>query len=201
MDEPYGIASSGLSHLVAVSLLERTADCEDITDSIARACTGRSTGHCGKSMALGTGGVHGYQGLAVWRVSSVSDLMRRVSLLPDGSLSKVDIIGHGKPGYLFIGVGNAKEREGDPNSCVSVASAGGIAALRRKLAATGAASQNTSMFERVPRVRLVGCDVGRGEAGRELVATVSQLLGGVVVMATTDKLGSYDPLMEVEETS
>ncbi len=202
MDDPYAIASPGLSHLVAVSLLERTADGEDITDNLARNCTKRSTGqHASRSLALGTGGIHGYQGLAVWRVSSVSDLMRRVSRLPDGSLSKIDIIGHGKPGHLFIGVGNAKEREGDPNSCISVASAAGIAALRCKLAASGAAGGNTSMFERVPRVRLVGCDVGSGEAGRQLVATVSQLLGGVVVMATVDKLGSYDPLMEVGEDS
>ena len=202
MDDSHGLASSGLSHLVAVSLLERTGDGEDITDSIARDCTRRSTGQlASKSTALGTGGIHGYQGLAVWRVSSVSDLMRRVSRLPDGSLSKVDIVGHGKPGHLFIGVGNAKEREGDPNSCISVASAEGIAALRRKLAAAGAGGGDTSMFERVPRVRRVGCEVGRGEAGRKLVATVSELLGGVVVMATTDKLGSYCPLMEVEEAA
>src|SRR5687768_18412181 len=84
MDEPYDAASSGLSHLVAVSLLERSGDGEDITDSIARACTRRSTGQCaGNSMALGTGGVHGHHGLAVWRVSSVGDLMRRISRLPD----------------------------------------------------------------------------------------------------------------------
>jgi hypothetical protein len=196
MDEPHGTASSGLSHLVAVSLLERIADGDDITDSIARDCTRRSTGQlASKSIALGTGGISGYQGLTVWRVSSVGDLMRRISRLPDESLSKVDIVGHGKPGHLFIGVGNAKEREGDPNSCISVASAAAIAGLRRKLAAVGAGA---SMFERVPRVRLVGCDVGRGDAGRALVATISELLGGVVVMATTEKLGSYCPLMEVE---
>ena len=202
MDEPPATASSGLSHLVAVSLLERTTDGEDITDSIARDCTRRSTGQCAsRSSALGTGGIHGYRGLAVWRVSSVSDLMRRVSHLADGSLSKIDIVGHGRPGHLFIGVGNARERVGDPNACISVASAAGIAALRRKLAAAGAAGGDTSMFERVPRVRLVGCDVGRGDAGSALVATISELLGGVVVMATTDKLGSYCPLMEVEEAA
>jgi hypothetical protein len=149
-------------------------------------------------MALGTGGIHGYRGLAVWRVSSVGDLMRRVSHLPDGSLQKLDIVGHGKPGHLFIGVANAVEREGDPNACISVASGTAIAALRRKLAA-GAGAGRSSMFERLPRVRLVGCDVGRGEEGKKLVATVSELLGGVVVMATTEKLGAYCPLMEVEE--
>jgi hypothetical protein len=200
MDEP-STASSGLSHLVAVSLLERTADGDDITDSIARDCTRRSTGQlASKSIALGTGGIPGYRGLTVWRVSSVSDLMRRISRLPDASLSKVDIVGHGKPGHLFIGVGNAAEREGDPNSCISVASAAGIAALKRKLAA-GSGGASSSIFERVPRVRLVGCDVGRGDAGSALVATISELLGGVVVMATTDKLGSYCPLMEVEEAA
>jgi hypothetical protein len=197
----YTMAASALSHLVAVSLLERTGDGEDITDSIARDCTRRSTGQlASKFAALGTGGINGYQGLAVWRVSSVGDLMRRISRLPDGSLSKVDIVGHGKPGHLFIGVGNAKEREGDPNSCISVASAAGIAALRHKLAA-GTAGGNTSMFERVPRLRLVGCDVGSGDEGRTLIAAVSELLGGVVVMATTEKLGSYCPLMEVEEAA
>lgn len=202
MDEPDGTASWSLSHLVAVSILERTADGEDITDHIARDCTRRSTGQLASdSLALGTGGMHGYRGLAVWRVSSVSDLMRRMSRLPDASLSKVDIVGHGKPGHLFIGVGNAKERQGDPNSCISVASAARIAVLRRKLVAAPAESGNVSIFERIPRVRLVGCDVGRGDAGRELVATVSELLGGVVVMATTEKLGSYCPLMEIEEDS
>jgi hypothetical protein len=201
VDEPHGTASSGLSHLVAVSLLELTADGDDITDSIARDCTRRSTGQlASKSIALGTGGIPGYQGLTVWRVSSVGDLMRRISRLPDGSLSKVDIVGHGKPGHLFIGVGNARERAGDPNACISVASAAGIAALRRKLAA-GSGGANSSIFERVPRVRLVGCDVGRGDAGSALVATISELLGGVVVMATTEKLGAYCPLMEVEEAA
>ncbi len=196
MGEPYGVASPGLSHVVAVSLLEHSAD---IMDSIARDCTRRSTGEsAGRSMALGTGGIHGYRGLAVWRVSSVGDLMRRVGHLPDGSLHKLDIVGHGKPGHLFIGVGNAVEREGDPDACISVASVTAIAALRRKLAA-GPADNGSSMFERLPRVRLVGCDVGRGEAGEKLVATVSELLGGVVVMATTEKLGAYCPLMEVEE--
>ena len=201
MDDAYGIASADLSHLVAVSLLERSADGDDITDSIARDCTRRSTGQPGtKSAALGTGGIHGYRGLAVWRVSSVSDLMRRISRLPDGSLEKIDIVGHGRPGHLFIGVGNARERAGDPNVCISVASAAGIAALQHKLAA-GSGGASSSMFERVPRVRLVGCDVGRGDAGRALVATISELFGGVVVMATTDKLGSYCPLMEVEEAA
>ena len=192
-------APSGLSHVVAVSLLERKADGEDITDHIARDCTRRSTGQCaGRATALGTGGIHGYRGLAVWRVSSVGDLMRRVSHLPDRSLLKLDIVGHGNPGHLFIGVGNTTEREGDPYACISVASASGIAALRRKLAAASDGAPS-SMFDRVPRIRLVGCDVGRGDRGRQLVATLSQLLGGVVVMATTEKLGAYCPLMEVEE--
>ena len=104
MDEPHGTASPGLSHLVAVSLLERSAGVDDITDSIARDCTRRTTGQlAGKSAALGTGGVHGYRGLAVWRVSSVSDLMRRISRLADGSLSKIDIVGHGRPGTSHRG--------------------------------------------------------------------------------------------------
>jgi hypothetical protein len=197
--EPDRRVPSGLSHLVVISLLERSADSEDITDRIARACTRRSTGPCaGEAMALGTGGIHGHRGLAVWRVSSVGDLMRRVSHLPDGSLEKLDIVGHGKPGHLFIGVGNAKEREGDPNACISATSAGVLAAVRRKLA-TAAAGSSSSMFERTPRVRLIGCDVGSGEEGEKLVATVAKLLGGVVVMATTEKLGAYCPLMEVEE--
>jgi hypothetical protein len=169
-----------LSHLVAVSLLEHRAD---ITNSIARVSTRRSTGQ---------------RGLAVWRVSSVGDLMRRVDHLPDGSLEKVDIVGHGKPGHLFIGVGNAVEHQADPDACISVTSAGAIAALRRKLV-TGSLAGSSSMFDRLPRVRLVGCDVGSGEEGEKLVVTVSQLLGGVVVMATTEKLGAYCPLMEVEE--
>lgn len=199
MTEPDQMESSRLSHLVAVSLLERSADSDDITDRIARACTRRSTGPCaGEATGLGTGGIHGYRGLAVWRVSSVSDLMRRISRLPDGSLEKLDIVGHGKPGHLFIGVGNAANRQGDADACISVASAGTIAALRRKLAA-GSVGAGSSMFEGIPRVRLVGCDVGSGEEGKRLVATVSELLGGVVVMATTDKLGAYCPLMEVEE--
>jgi hypothetical protein len=190
---------SGLSHLVAVSLLERSSESDDITDSIARACTRRSTGPCaGNAMALGTGGIHGNRGLAVWRVSSVSDLMRRLSHLPDGSLEKLDIVGHGKPGHLFIGVGNAAERQADADACISVASAGAIAAVRRKLAAR-TVGRHSSMFDGTPRVRLVGCDVGRGEEGQQLVATVSAVLGGVVVMATMDKLGAYCPLMEVEE--
>lgn len=188
-----------LSHLVAISLLERRSDGEDITDSIARVCTRRSTGPCtDKAMALGTGGIHGHKGLAVWRVSSVGDLMRRASHLPDNSLEELDIVGHGKPGHLFIGVGNAAERQADPDACISVASARAIAGLRRKLV-TGWLAGSSSMFDRLPRVRLVGCDVGSGEEGEKLVATVSELLGGVVVMATTDKLGAYCPLMEVEE--
>lgn len=191
-------AAAGLTHVVAVSLLERNGAAEDITDSIARGCTRRSTGRCaGGSMALGTGGIHGYRGLAVWRVSSVGDLMRRASHLADDSLLALDIVGHGKPGHLFIGVASASEREGDPDACISAASAGGIAPLRHKLAPP--AEGGASLFDRVPRVRLVGCEVGRGDAGRQLVAAVSQLLGGVVVMATTDKLGAYYPLMEVEE--
>lgn len=199
MDEPNDLAPPRLSHLVAVSLLEQGEGGEDIMDSIARGCTRRSTGQCaGKAMALGTGGIHGYRGLAIWRVSSVGDLMRRVSHLPDGSLEKLDLVGHARPGRLFIGVGNALEREPDPNACISAESAGSIAPLRRKLAA-GARGGTASMFERLPRVRLVGCDVGRGDEGKKLVETVSQLLGGVVVMATTDKLGAYCPLMEVEE--
>lgn len=173
-------APSGLTHLVAVSLLEHSTD---ITDSIARSCTRRSTGQ---------------RGLAVWRVSSVGHLMRRLGHLPDGSLEKLDIVGHGKPGHLFIGVGNAKEREGDPNACISATSARVLAAVRRKLAVS-AASSSSSMLERTPRVRLVGCDVGRGEEGEKLVATLSELLGGVVVMAPTDKVGAYCPLMEVED--
>jgi hypothetical protein len=198
MDEQE-LASPRLSHLVAVSLLEQADAGEDIMDSIARGCTRRSTGQCaGKAMALGTGGIHGYSGLAVWRVSSVGDLMRRVSHLPDGSLDKVDLVGHGRPGHLFIGVGNAVERERDPDACISVASVAAIAALKRKLAAGGGSG---SMFDRLPRVRLVGCDVGRGEEGRTLIERVSELLGGVVVMATTDKLGAYYPLMEVEEAA
>jgi len=187
------------SHLVAVSLLEHRSDGEDITDSIARVCTRRSTGRfSGKALALGTGGIHGYRGLAVWRVSSMGDLMRRLSRLPDGSLEKLDIVGHGKPGHLFIGVGNAAARQADPDACISIASAGAIAPLRCKLAAQSVGA-SSSMFERTPRVRLVGCDVGSGEEGQKLVATVSELLGGVVVMATMDKLGAYCPLMEVEE--
>jgi hypothetical protein len=198
MDEP---STALLTHVVAVSLLERTADGDDITDSIARDCTRRSTGQlASNSLALGTGGMHGYRGLAVWRVSSVSDLMRRMSRLPDASLSKVDIVGHGNPGHLFVGVANEREREGDPDACISVVSAGGIAALRRKLVA-GSDEARSSIFERLPRIRLVGCDVGRGDAGRELVAAVSAALGGVVVMATTEKLGSYCPLMELEEAA
>ncbi len=194
-------AAPRLSHLVAVSLLERSADAEDITDHIARGCTRRSTGQCaGTSTALGTGGIHGYQGLAVWRVSSVSDLRRRVTLLPDRSLVQVDIVGHGNPGHLFIGVGNSSNREGDPDACISVASAGGLAALRRKLAAVSP-DRSSSIFERVPRVRLIGCEVGSGDEGERLVATVSALLGGVVVMATTEKLGAYCPLMEIEEAA
>lgn len=199
MDDPHGTASPGLSHLVAVSLLEQGEQGEDIMDTIARGCTRRSTGQCaGKAMALGTGGIHGYRGLAIWRVSSVGDLMRRVSHLQDGSLEKLDLVGHGRPGRLFIGVGNALERERDPDACISAASAAAIAPLRRKLAA-GACGHTGSMFERLPRIRLVGCDVGRGDEGKKLVETVSQLLGGVVVMATTDKLGAYCPLMEVED--
>lgn len=199
MAEPHHLAPSGLSHVVAVSLLERSSDSEDVMDSIARDCTRRSTGRsAGKAMALGTGGIDGYRGLAVWRVSSVGDLMRRISHVPDGSLEKLDIVGHGKPGHLFIGVGNAAEHQADPDACISVASARTIAALRRKLAA-GAVGGSSSMFERVPRVRLVGCDVGSGEEGKQLVAMVSAVLGGVVVMATTEKLGAYCPLMEVEE--
>lgn len=198
MDKP---STASLTHVVAVSLLERSADGEDITDSIARGCTRRSTGQlASNSLALGTGGMHGYRGLTVWRVSSVSDLMRRMSRLPDASLSKVDIVGHGNPGHLFVGVANEREREGDPNTCISVVSAGGISALRRKLAA-GSDDVRSSIFERLPRIRLVGCDVGRGDAGRELVAAVSAVLGGVVVMATTEKLGSYCPLMELEEAA
>jgi hypothetical protein len=188
-------------HLVAISLVERSADGEDIMDSIARGCTRRSSGRCGgTSMALGTGGIHGYRGLAVWRVSSVGDLMRRLSQVSDRSLHQLDIVGHGKPGHLFIGVGNAKEREGDPNACISATSAGVLAAVRRKLVAAAAGS-SSSMFERTPRVRLIGCDVGRGEQGETLVATLSELLGGVVVMAPTDKVGAYCPLMEVEDAA
>jgi len=199
MADPASLVSAGLSHLVAISLLERSAGGEDITDSIARACTRRSTGRfSGRALALGTGGIHGYRGLAVWRVSSVGDLMRRVNHLPEGSLEKVDIIGHGKPGHLFIGVGNAAERQTDADACISVASAGALAALRRKLTAR-AVGGSSSLFDGTPRVRLVGCDVGSGEEGEKLVATVSELLGGVVVMATTEKLGTYCPLMEVEE--
>lgn len=201
MDESTTAASPTLTHLVAVSLLERSADGEDITDSIARDCTRRSTGRCvGTKTALGTGGIHGYRGLAVWRVSSVGDLMRRISRLPDRSLLQLDIVGHGNPGHLFVGVANEREREGDPDACISVASARRIAALRRKLAA-GSGDARSSIFERLPRIRLVGCDVGSGDAGRELVAAVSALLGGVVVMATTEKLGAYCPLMEIEEAA
>ena len=200
MVEPPAVAS-GLSHLVAVSLLERRGGSEDITDSIARDCTRRSTGKCsGEATALGTGGIHGYRGLAVWRVSSVGDLMRRASHLPDRSLLKLDLVGHGSPGHLFIGVGNTAARQDDPNACISAASAAVIAALRSKLAAPPA-GDGSSMFERVPRVRLIGCDVGRGDPGRRLVAAISELLGGVVVMATTEKLGAYCPLMEVEESA
>ena len=199
MAEPDPLVSAGLSHVVAISLLERSAGGEDITDSIARVCTRRSTGRfSGKALALGTGGIHGYRGLAVWRVSSVRDLMRRLSQLPDRSLEKLDIVGHGKPGHLFIGVGNAAERQADPDACISVASAAAIATLRRKLTARPAGG-SSSMFDGTPRVRLVGCDVGSGEEGEKLVATVSAVLGGVVVMATMDKLGAYCPLMDVEE--
>lgn len=197
--EPDRVVSPGLSHLVAISLLDRSAGGEDITDSIARVCTRRSTGPCtDQATALGTGGIHGHKGLAIWRVSSVGDLMRRVDRLPDGSLEKLDIVGHGKPGHLFIGVGNVAERQADADACISAASARTIAPLRRKLTAR-TVSCSSSMFERTPRVRLVGCDVGSGDEGQKLVATISELLGGVVVMATMDKLGAYCPLMEVEE--
>lgn len=131
-------------------------------------------------------------GLALWRVSSVDDLVRRLSHLEDGSLETLDIVGHASYGQLGVGTSSLSVSERHlitPDR----ASFEHLAVLRSKF----------KLRDASPCLRLVGCSVGSylpgkgdipgSQSGPALLLALSNLLG-VTVMGAADNVFDFDPV-------